>query len=61
VENFHARFDLPVLLKKFPQMKLASIGPETTRALVSLGLTPDVEAKPHTIEGLVRALVANKP
>ena len=61
VENFHARFDLPVLLKKFPQIKLASIGPETTRALVSLGLTPDAEAKPHTIEGLVRALVINKP
>ncbi len=61
VENFHARFDLPILLKKFPQIKLASIGPETTRALVSLGLTPDAEAKPHTIEGLVRALVVNKP
>ena len=61
VENFHARFDLPALLKKFPQIKLASIGPETTRALVSLGLNPDAEAKPHTIEGLVRALVINKP
>jgi uroporphyrinogen III methyltransferase/synthase len=61
VENFHARFDLPALLKKFPQIKLASIGPETTRALVSLGLNPDAEAKPHTIEGLVRALVINEP
>jgi uroporphyrinogen III methyltransferase/synthase len=58
VENFHARFDLPALLKKFPQIKLASIGPETTRALVSLGLKPDAEAKPHTIEGLVQALVS---
>jgi uroporphyrinogen III methyltransferase/synthase len=61
VENFHARFDLPALLKKFPQIKLASIGPETTRALASLGLEPDVEAKPHTIEGLVKALIADKP
>jgi uroporphyrinogen III methyltransferase / synthase len=58
VENFHARFDLPVLLKKFPKTRLASIGLETTRALVALGLKPDVEAKPHTIEGLVKALVA---
>src|SRR5439155_1037342 len=28
VENFHARFDLPRLVKKFPQIKTASIGPE---------------------------------
>ena len=59
VENFHARFDLPALLKKFPQIKLASIGPETTKALVALGLTPTVEGKPHTIEGLVKALVSH--
>ncbi|HXC97728.1 MAG TPA: uroporphyrinogen-III C-methyltransferase [Verrucomicrobiae bacterium] len=58
VENFHARFDLPALLKKFPQIKLASIGPETTRAVETLGLKPDAEAKPHTIEGLVRALTS---
>jgi uroporphyrinogen III methyltransferase/synthase len=57
VENFHARFDLPALLKKFPQIKLASIGPETSKALDALGLKPTVEAKPHTIEGLVKALV----
>src|SRR5579872_4668581 len=57
VENFHARFDLPALLKKFPQIKLASIGPETTKALTTLNLQPAVEAKPHTIEGLVKALL----
>jgi uroporphyrinogen III methyltransferase / synthase len=56
VENFHARFNLPVLLKKFPEAKLASIGPETTKAISNLGLKPDVEAKPHTIEGLVKVL-----
>jgi uroporphyrinogen III methyltransferase/synthase len=56
VENFHARFDLPVLLKKFPQLKLASIGPETSKALAALGLTPTVEAKEHMIDGLVAAL-----
>ncbi len=57
VENFHARFDLPVLLKKFPQIKLASIGPETSKAIASLGLQPTVEAQPHTVEGLVKCLV----
>jgi uroporphyrinogen III methyltransferase/synthase len=57
VEHFHARFDLPALLKQFPQIKLASIGPETTKALAALNLKPEVEAKPYTIEGLVKALV----
>ncbi|MDB6065541.1 MAG: tetrapyrrole methylase [Pedosphaera sp.] len=57
VENFHARFDLPALVKKFPKIKLASIGPETTKALSAIGLKPTVEAKIHTIEGLVKALV----
>ncbi|HWF18940.1 MAG TPA: uroporphyrinogen-III C-methyltransferase [Verrucomicrobiae bacterium] len=57
VENFHARFDLPALVKKIPKIKIASIGPETTKALTTLGLKPAVEANPHTIEGLVNALV----
>ena len=60
VENFHARFDLPALLKKFPAMKTLSIGPETTKALTKLGLTPAVEAKPHTIEGMVKAIESAK-
>jgi uroporphyrinogen III methyltransferase/synthase len=56
VENFHARFDLPALLGKFPQLKLASIGPETSKALAALGITPTIEAKEHMIDGLVAAL-----
>jgi uroporphyrinogen III methyltransferase / synthase len=56
VENFHARFNLPELMKKFPMLKLASIGPETTKAITALGLKPNVEAKEHTIGGLVRAV-----
>jgi len=55
-ENFHARFDLPRLLQKFPQIQLASIGPETSKTIAALGLKPTVEAKPHHIEGLVKAL-----
>ena len=57
VEYFHARFDLPKLLKKFPQMKLASIGPETSKAIRALGLEPALEAKEHTTEGLLAALL----
>ena len=57
VEHFHARFDLAKLLKKFPQMKLASIGPETSKAIRVLGLNPAVEAKEHTTDGLVATLL----
>jgi uroporphyrinogen III methyltransferase/synthase len=56
VEHFHARFDLPALLRKFPQTRLASIGPETSKALAALGLRPTAEARQHTIDGLVTAL-----
>ena len=58
VENFHARFNLPKLLKQFPNMKVASIGPETSKALAKLGLRPAVESKVHTIEGLLSELEA---
>lgn len=56
VENFHARFDLPALVRKFPALRLATIGPETTKALTALGLKPAVEARTHTIPGLIQAL-----
>ena len=56
VENFSARFDLPALLKQFPQTRTASIGPETSKTLDAFGIKPTVEAQPHTIDGLIRAL-----
>lgn len=56
VEKFHERFDLHKLAAKFPSLKLATIGPETSRALAALGLKPAIEAKPHTTEGLLKAL-----
>ena len=59
VEHFHARFDLPKLVKQFPQLKLASIGPETSKAIAALGLKPALEAKEHTTDGLITALVKN--
>jgi uroporphyrinogen III methyltransferase/synthase len=57
VEHFHARFDLPKLLKKFPRMKLASIGPETSGAISVLGLKPALEAGEHTTDGLIADLL----
>jgi uroporphyrinogen III methyltransferase/synthase len=56
VEHFHARFDLPKLLHQFPKLKLASIGPETSRAIKALGLNPSIEATVHTTDGLIAAL-----
>jgi uroporphyrinogen III methyltransferase/synthase len=57
VQFFNARFDLAKLLKQFPKMKLASIGPETSKAIRALGLEPKIEAKEHTCEGLIAELL----
>ena len=56
VENFDARFGLIETLKRH-DMKAISIGPETTKALRSLGAIPEAEASPHTIPGVVEALL----
>jgi uroporphyrinogen III methyltransferase / synthase len=58
VEHFHARFGIPTLLKRFPEMKVASIGPETSKALLALGVESQVEAAIHTTEGLISGLLA---
>ena len=56
VESFNARFDLPGLMRRFPKLRLATIGPETSKALEALSLHPSIEARTHTIEGLTSAL-----
>lgn len=56
VENFHARFNLPETLRKFPKLKIVSIGPETTKALKAIECAPTVEARPHNIDGMVAAI-----
>jgi uroporphyrinogen III methyltransferase/synthase len=58
VEHFHQRFDLPDLLKRHPGMRVASIGPETSRVLRAMGIEAAVEAEPHTISGLVAGIHA---
>jgi uroporphyrinogen III methyltransferase/synthase len=60
VENFNARFDLKQLIGRNPALKLASIGPETTKALAALGFAPAVEAEVHAIEGLIKAIESAK-
>lgn len=57
VEYFHARFDLPKLVRKSARLRIASIGPETSKALASLDIEPTVEAADHTTQGLVDAIV----
>jgi uroporphyrinogen III methyltransferase/synthase len=59
VENFHTRFDLPALVAKHPGLKLASIGPETSKALGQLDLKPNVEARQHTLDGLIKAILGS--
>jgi len=56
VEHFNARMDLKSLLARHPRIRLASIGPETSKAIAALGLKPDLEAKEHTTGGLVKAM-----
>ncbi|MCX7824882.1 MAG: uroporphyrinogen-III C-methyltransferase [Verrucomicrobiae bacterium] len=53
VENFCKLVDMAALLKKFPAIRLASIGPITSAALMRRGLSVDIEAGTHTIAGLV--------
>jgi uroporphyrinogen III methyltransferase / synthase len=61
VRHFHERFPLPAMLQRFPTMRVASIGPETSRVLRELHVEPSVEADPHTGEGLVAGIVASEP
>lgn len=56
VEHFHARFGLPKIMQKHSDLRIASIGPETSKALALLGIEPTVEADDHTAQGLVDAI-----
>lgn len=57
VRHFHQRFGLARLKTKYPHLKLASIGPETSKALTELGERPNVAATEHTIDGLASAML----
>ena len=57
VTNFCELIDVAALREKFPQMRFVSIGPQTTQAAMAKGLPVAVEAKVHTIPGLVEAIL----
>ena len=40
VENFHARINLKPIVDAHPRLQFASIGPETSKALLALGFSP---------------------
>jgi uroporphyrinogen-III synthase len=51
----------PALLKNGLQdVRIASIGPVTSRTIRECGLEVDAEAKPYTMEGLIAAITANE-
>jgi uroporphyrinogen III methyltransferase/synthase len=54
VDGFLQNVDIEIM--KQAKVKLASIGPETTKKLESLGLTPAVEAVTHTADGLTETI-----
>jgi uroporphyrinogen III methyltransferase/synthase len=57
VTNFCSLVDMQALCTQFPQMRFASIGPQTSQAARERGLEVAAEAKVHTIPGLVEAIV----
>jgi uroporphyrinogen III methyltransferase/synthase len=57
VANFFQLVDVKALRARFPKMHFISIGPQTTQAAVARGLDVAVEAKVHTIPGLVEAVL----
>jgi uroporphyrinogen III methyltransferase/synthase len=57
VANFCELLDVAALHGKFPRMRFVSIGPQTTQAAKEKGLPMAVEAKMHTVPGLVEAIL----
>lgn len=58
VEHFDKRFELRSLMARYPELRVASIGPETTKALKQAGVEASIEARQHTTEGIVAAVVS---
>ena len=58
VENFFELVD-PEVFRKYPDVKIASIGPVTSETVKRFGFTPSLEPADYTIPGLVAELVAD--
>ncbi|MCX7885857.1 MAG: uroporphyrinogen-III C-methyltransferase [Verrucomicrobiae bacterium] len=57
-KNFCALVDVHDLLRRFPRIRIVSIGPQTSAAIRAEGLEVAAEAREHTIAGLVDAILA---
>jgi uroporphyrinogen III methyltransferase / synthase len=57
IEHFHARFDLPKLVARFPRLRLAIASETINWALQELGLVPAVISKPNDVEDLIGAII----
>lgn len=60
VKNFFAAVDPESVRSRADTVRVASIGPATSGTLRQFGFEPDVQADPHTIEGLVEAVVSRE-
>lgn len=58
VDNFCRLVDLAALRKRFPHLKLASIGPVTSKAIRDRGLVVDAEAGQHDVPSLIEVVQA---
>jgi uroporphyrinogen-III synthase len=56
IEHFHARFDLPKLMARFPGTRLAIANVSIKWALDKLRLKPAVIAQSNDVENLVNAI-----
>ena len=61
IEHFHARFDLPKLMARFPGIRLAIANVSIKWALDNLGLEPAVIARSNDVESLVNAITKAMP
>jgi uroporphyrinogen III methyltransferase/synthase len=60
VENFNSRLNLKSLIEKLPELRILSIGPETSKALAALDVDNIIEARVHTIDGMIEALLKRR-
>ena len=57
IKHFHVRFDLPKLMARFPNTRLAIASDTIKWALDQLGLVPSVIARPNDAESVVNGIV----
>jgi len=57
VHNFCELVDATELFRRFPTLRIVSIGPQTTAAVTAHRLEVAAEAKEHTIPGLVETIL----